>query len=972
MKVLISTILPIVSNLRPTGTHYSIEELDDINKDIDEINESLKKSAQSQDGVFVVEHPQFIDSAGRIQDSLLSADGVHLSFEGTPIVVGNIESAIIETQRTQDMKVYNNITDRSQSDESEVFYSNQSVESEVYYNSNSGVNEEKRLSYANVVRFCDKREQPVLKQAAVNMSLPTETKKFSRRTQRQAALQKKPTLKRNTQSNAAASDSEQNCELPSKDKPVSTLNRNTCKEFYNNRFSVLAVDDDSVSGEEHVSDDVEDILVNKRMYGGGKREKQHVKKQHEQSVVESVGSVQSPPVQPVGIESEGRVSFEVPIVETNGISNIQCELQDLETTTRDTSIDGERVQPHEINISANESTRRDHSNVTDNKDDNISETPNNEKSVLCDNSTIMDASVDEIIELLNCKENKNNENLSNSSCTNTTENNISDEPVSLSEGQVFESYKEFKSKFDNWCIQNNHPVKTDSSKKTEDKSISHSDFPFQQIRFTCKHAGKPRIRSQGKRPLQAYLPCECPMFLRLKLDQNKMQYKITKLEANHNHTTSVGEFKHYSTSRRIGTAEKENIEALINMNVDTKNIKAFVKEKTGKAIQTKDINNLKGEITKQKEGGLSRGKLLGIALDKLKENKQATTVCDVNDSKTVELIYIQTGEMKEHYNKYPEILFLDTTYNVNIEGYPLFAIMAEDGDGRGRPVAYCFVRSETKENLEKVLDYFCEFNDTSKTRVVMVDKDISVINALKCKLPNANVLLCKFHVMKYFKKKVSDLDCKHKERQELGEHLHKLIDSRDKEHYDALYEKLQSFSPEFVNYFNENWHTCQELWVLHFRASLRTHGNNTNNKIESHNQKLKNYVSKHMNLPQAIENLDKFLDDTYSRSAFTRYANLKTKIDARNTEKDVIKYSLLCNSKAFQIVNDEYRILDSMKFEIEEVNDAYKVKYNVKSMSFAITVSKSMTECSCLTFCNFGLPCRHIICMPKTAQKHCV
>ena len=260
MKVLISTILPIVSNLRPTGTHYSIEELDDINKDIDEINESLKKSAQSQDGVFVVEHPQFIDSAGRIQDSLLSADGVHLSFEGTPIVVGNIESAIIETQRTQDMKVYNNITDRSQSDESEVFYSNQSVESEVYYNSDSGVNEEKRLSYANVVRFCDKREQPVLKQAAVNMSLPTETKKFSRRTQRQAALQKKPTLKRNTQSNAAASDSEQNCELPSKDKPVSTLNRNTCKEFYNNRFSVLAVDDDSVSGEEHVSDDVEDIL----------------------------------------------------------------------------------------------------------------------------------------------------------------------------------------------------------------------------------------------------------------------------------------------------------------------------------------------------------------------------------------------------------------------------------------------------------------------------------------------------------------------------------------------------------------------------------------------------------------------------------------------------------------------------------------------------------------------------------------
>ena len=68
---------------------------------------------------------------------------------------------------------------------------------------------------------------------------------------------------------------------------------------------------------------------------------------------------------------------------------------------------------------------------------------------------------------------------------------------------------------------------------------------------------------------------------------------------------------------------------------------------------------------------MSRGKLLGLTLDKLKEQKNATTVCDVNDSKTVELIYIQTGEMKEHYQKYPEILFMDTTYNVNIDGYLL-------------------------------------------------------------------------------------------------------------------------------------------------------------------------------------------------------------------------------------------------------------------------------------------------------------
>ena len=123
------------------------------------------------------------------------------------------------------------------------------------------------------------------------------------------------------------------------------------------------------------------------------------------------------------------------------------------------------------------------------------------------------------------------------------------------------------------------------------------------------------------------------MSLRLKLDHSTFEYKITKLDASHNHTTSVGEFKHYSTSRRLEADEKETIQILVDLNVETKNIKTLLKEKTGKSIQTKDINNVKSELGRQKEGGLSRGKLLGLTLDKLKEQKNATTVCDVNDSK---------------------------------------------------------------------------------------------------------------------------------------------------------------------------------------------------------------------------------------------------------------------------------------------------------------------------------------------------
>ena len=40
------------------------------------------------------------------------------------------------------------------------------------------------------------------------------------------------------------------------------------------------------------------------------------------------------------------------------------------------------------------------------------------------------------------------------------------------------------------------------------------------------------------------------------------------------------------------------------------------------------------------------------------------------------------------------------------------------------------MRRETKKSLEKIIDIFCEQNDTSKVNVIMVDKDLTEINLL--------------------------------------------------------------------------------------------------------------------------------------------------------------------------------------------------------------------------------------------------
>ena len=105
----------------------------------------------------------------------------------------------------------------------------------------------------------------------------------------------------------------------------------------------------------------------------------------------------------------------------------------------------------------------------------------------------VNTSIDEVIGLLN---NKNTEYTGEKQQSESdTISNIHEESVKLFQGQTFDTYEDFKSKCKVWCVQNSHPMRTDRSQKND----SPSQFPFRQIRFTCKHSGKPRSRGNGKR-----------------------------------------------------------------------------------------------------------------------------------------------------------------------------------------------------------------------------------------------------------------------------------------------------------------------------------------------------------------------------------------------------------------------------------------------------------------------------------------
>ena len=103
--------------------------------------------------------------------------------------------------------------------------------------------------------------------------------------------------------------------------------------------------------------------------------------------------------------------------------------------------------------------------------------------------------------------------------------------------------------------------------------------------------------------------------------------------------------------------------------------------------------------------------------------------------------------MRKVFEKFPEVLLVDGTYNVNSIRMPLYCFMAEDGFGKGRVIFYAAVCEEDTAHLQKMVQMFKESNPKWESiRIVVIDKDFTEWKVLKDEFPDATILFCQWHV----------------------------------------------------------------------------------------------------------------------------------------------------------------------------------------------------------------------------------
>ncbi|XP_047138970.1 uncharacterized protein LOC124814911 [Hydra vulgaris] len=214
----------------------------------------------------------------------------------------------------------------------------------------------------------------------------------------------------------------------------------------------------------------------------------------------------------------------------------------------------------------------------------------------------------------------------------------------------------------------------------------------------------------------------------------------------------------------------------------------------------------------------------------------------VDSDGVLQFLLLTSGDMQQVFDMFPEVLLIDCTYCTNKLRMPLFTLLVEDGNGTGQAVGYAFIAQETENTLHDVFSEIELILNLNQVKVVILDKDLKEIGAVSKVMPTAEIQLCLASIEKDNLKKIFKL----------------LVYAKSKKLFDINLGHLATVAPEVVMaYYNKNWGLPHQVkyWAYYETIKYVNLGNTTNNRSESHNQKIKNILSRKMSLAEAVKGI---------------------------------------------------------------------------------------------------------------------
>lgn len=167
-----------------------------------------------------------------------------------------------------------------------------------------------------------------------------------------------------------------------------------------------------------------------------------------------------------------------------------------------------------------------------------------------------------------------------------------------------------------------------------------------------------------------------------------------------------------------------------------------------------------------------------------------------------------------------------------------------------------------------------------------------------------------------------------------------------------------------LEYFNENWGNITDQWVRFKLTKHHMYGNDTNNRTESINQKIKAIIVKYSSLPI-------FFDELMACIASCRIEKdiaagevlMRQRVNTNYAYYDMQYYNLL-TEYAFDLYHEEAEKHQRVQFT--DIDERIAVFRYGREQLMA-----TANTCDCIFFTSMHLPCKHILAF-RSQKEQCL
>ncbi|XP_066587570.1 uncharacterized protein [Prorops nasuta] len=173
-------------------------------------------------------------------------------------------------------------------------------------------------------------------------------------------------------------------------------------------------------------------------------------------------------------------------------------------------------------------------------------------------------------------------------------------------GELFDSYEELENKLEKFSKQSlvhywRRDSRTVSGAYMKTARPISERLKYYSVKYACIYGGQKFLpRGAGRRQSQT-IRTNCPAHIMLRASKDGTKLEVTSVNNEHNHEISEELFKNLPQERKLCGEIKQEVQDLMQLHIDRKRLKEYVRLRTNKILRSKDLFNIAAANKQKKE-----------------------------------------------------------------------------------------------------------------------------------------------------------------------------------------------------------------------------------------------------------------------------------------------------------------------------------------------------------------------------------